>query len=59
VRYTVINAKGLTASGSVTVPVSQDALRPPVAKDVFVRPADLAAGNPADATVDPTEPENG
>ena len=55
----MINAKGLTASGSVTVPVSQDALRPPVAKDVFVRPADLAAGNPADATVDPTEPENG
>ncbi len=43
-RYNVANAKGLTASGSVTVTVSQDAvLRPPMAKDVFVRATDLAA----------------
>ena len=43
-RYTVINAKGLTASGSVKVTVSADAPTPaPVAKDIFVRPADLAA----------------
>ena len=52
-RYTVVNAKGLTASGSVTVTVAQDApLRPPVAKDVFVRPADLADSTGANATVD-------
>jgi hypothetical protein len=43
-RYSVINAKGLTASGSVKVTVSGDApLPPPMAKDIFVRPADLAA----------------
>ena len=43
-RYTVINAKGMTASGSVKVTVSPDAPTPvPVAADVFVRPADLAA----------------
>ncbi len=52
-RYTVINAKGLSASGSVTVTVSNDApLLPPVAKDVFVRPADLADSTAANATVD-------
>jgi hypothetical protein len=45
-RYTVVNAKGLTASGSVKVTVSADAPVPaPTAKDVFVRPADLAANN--------------
>ena len=45
-RYTVVNAKGLTASGSVRVTVSADAPVPaPTAKDVFVRPADLAANN--------------
>ena len=49
-RYAVINAKGLTASGSVRVTVSSDAVTPlPVAKDVFVKPADLAANR---ATVD-------
>lgn len=43
-RYTVVNAKGLTASGSVRVTVSSDAPVPaPTAADVFVRPADLAA----------------
>lgn len=45
-RYTVVNAKGLTASGSVEVTVSADAPLPaPTAKDVFVRPADLAVNN--------------
>ena len=43
-RYTVVNKKGLTASGSVKVTVSTDAPVPaPTAMDVFVRPADLAA----------------
>ena len=43
-RYTVVNAKGLTASGSVKVTVSGDAPVPaPTAADIFVRPADLAA----------------
>ncbi|MFN8198840.1 MAG: fibronectin type III domain-containing protein [Nakamurella multipartita] len=42
VRYTVVNAKGLTASGSVRVTVSPDApMLDPVAQDVFVQPADL------------------
>jgi hypothetical protein len=45
-RYAVKNAKGLTASGSVRVTVSPDARTPaPVAKDVFVKPSDLAANN--------------
>ena len=45
-RYTVVNRKGLTASGSVKVTVSADAPVPaPTATDVFVRPADLAANN--------------
>ena len=52
-RYTVINAKGLSASGSVTITVSKDApLLPPVVKDVFVRPADLADSTGENATVD-------
>jgi hypothetical protein len=43
-RYTVVNGKGLTASGSVRVTVSPDAPMPdPVAHDVFVQPADLTA----------------
>lgn len=43
-RYTVVNAKGLTATGTVRVTVSPDAPMPdPVARDVFVRPADLTA----------------
>ena len=43
-RYTVVNAKGLTATGTVRVTVSPDAPMPdPVAADVFVRPADLTA----------------
>ena len=45
-RYAVVNAKGLTASGSVKITVAADApLLSPVAKDVFVTPADLAANN--------------
>lgn len=45
VRYSVVNHKGLTASGSVRVSVSQDAPMPdPVAHDVFVQPGDLTAG---------------
>ncbi len=45
-RYTVVNKKGLSASGSVKVTVSADAPVPaPTATDVFVRPADLAANN--------------
>ena len=45
-RYTVVNMKGLTASGSVKVTVSATAPVPaPTAMDVFVRPADLAANN--------------
>ena len=43
-RYTVVNAKGLTATGTVRVTVSPDAPMPyPVATDVFVQPADLTA----------------
>lgn len=43
-RYTVVNAKGLTATGTVRVTVSPDAPMPdPLAKDVFVQPADLTA----------------
>ncbi len=43
-RYTVVNAKGLSASGTVRVTVSPDAPMPdPVAQDVFVQPADLSA----------------
>ncbi len=43
-RYSVINAKRLQATGSVEVTVSPDApLAPPMASDVFVRPADLSA----------------
>ena len=43
-RYTVVNAKGLTATGTVRVTVSPDAPMPdPIAKDVFVQPADLTA----------------
>ncbi len=45
-RYTVVNKKGLSASGSVKVTVSVDAPVPaPIATDVFVRPADLASNN--------------
>lgn len=44
VRYTVVNAKGLTASGSVRVTVSPDApMLEPVARDAFVQPGDLTA----------------
>lgn len=43
-RYTVVNAKGLTATGTVRVTVSPDAPMPdPLAKDVFVQPSDLTA----------------
>lgn len=43
-RYTVVNAKGLTATGSVRVTVSPDAPMPgPLAMDVFVQPSDLTA----------------
>ena len=42
-RYAVVNAKGLGASGAVRLTVSDDAPTPsPLARDVFVRPADLA-----------------
>ena len=44
--YTVINSKGLTATGSVLVTVTGAAPVPlPLARDVFVKPADLAANN--------------
>ncbi|MET0965919.1 MAG: Ig-like domain-containing protein, partial [Nakamurella sp.] len=44
--YEVINTKGLRASGSVRVTVAADAPVPlPAARDVFVKPADLAANN--------------
>ena len=50
-RYTVVNGKGLTASGSVRVTVSPDAPMPdPVAHDVFVQPGDLTAGQPTPST---------
>ncbi len=43
-RYSVVNAKRLRATGSVEITVSPDApLAPPLASDVFVRPADLSA----------------
>lgn len=43
-RYTVVNAKGLSATGTVRVTVSPDAPMPdPLAKDVFVQPADVTA----------------
>jgi hypothetical protein len=43
-RYAVVNSKGLGASGAVRITVSEDAPMPaPLARDVFVRPADLAA----------------
>ena len=49
-RYAVVNSKGLGASGAVRITVSKDAPSPaPLARDVFVRPADLAADK---ATVD-------
>ena len=45
-NYQVVNSKGLTGSGSVRVSVAADAPAPlPVARDVFVKPADLAANN--------------
>ncbi|MET0863746.1 MAG: fibronectin type III domain-containing protein [Nakamurella sp.] len=45
-NYQVINSKGLRATGSVRVDVTADAPVPlPVARDVFVKPADLTADN--------------
>lgn len=54
IKYTVRNAKGLAASGILTVTVSATApLAPPTAKDVFVEAAGLSADG-ASASVDVT-----
>ncbi|MEP6559636.1 MAG: fibronectin type III domain-containing protein [Nakamurella sp.] len=45
-NYQVVNSKGLRGVGSVRVSVTADAPVPiPVARDVFVKPADLTANN--------------
>lgn len=54
IKYTVLNSKGLAASGILTVTVSATLpLAPPTARDIFVEPGAVAAdGN--SATVDAT-----
>jgi hypothetical protein len=52
VGYTVVNARGLSASGVVTVTITPDAAAvPPTASDVIVD-ADMVSGDSSTATVD-------